>query len=758
MDILLYLLSKWKWFLLSVAVCVGLAWFQYARTPQTFFRSSTVIIKDPSNKTVSAGLDRYDNYINKVNVSNEILQFKSRRLLSEVVSRTRADVSYKMKSGLRAKELYTGAPVTVSFLDATPERYLSFSLTPKNDSEVLIQNVSGDGTEGKFNVKINDTTLVAGNRILVTKTNFFSRRWFDTELTVTKLPLRSVVSSIAGSIGIRQEEDDASILTLSMRDGSPERAENIINTLISVYNEEAVNDKNQVAVNTAEFINERLVIIERELGGVESDLESFKKANQIVDLSSAAGMYMGESQKYNSSVLELDTQLRLAEYIKEYLTDPVREIDLIPSNTGISDINIESQIGQYNAAKLRRDKLIEDSSEKNPVVVELNNSLRAMKQSIIRAVDNMIVSLNVRKTDAMSREKNAQYRVASIPTKQRQMLSIERQQKIKESLYLFLLNKREENALTQAMADNNARVIDEAYGPVSPIAPNRNKILFLGLLLGLAIPCVIFLMIMFLDTRVHSRKDLQGKLTLPFLGTVPEKKDDDSYVREALKIVRTNLAFMSRKDKPLKVIATTSINEGAGKTFISTHLADSLLSAGKKVVLLDLDIRKGTLSHNYGKRSEGVTNFIIDESLSVDDVIHKNEGHPDIVTAGSPAPNPAELLMDQRLDVLVEGLKERYDYIIADSVPAGMVADAAISARVADLTVFVIRAGRLDKRQLPDIEAMYQEKKFNNLAVVMNGVEYHSRGYGYGHGYGYGYGYGHGYGYGYIHKKSDKKK
>ena len=181
-------------------------------------------------------------------------------------------------------------------------------------------------------------------------------------------------------------------------------------------------------------------------------------------------------------------------------------------------------------------------------------------------------------------------------------------------------------------------------------------------------------MIMFLDTRVHSRKDLQGKLTLPFLGTVPEKKDDDSYVREALKIVRTNLAFMSRKDKPLKVIATTSINEGAGKTFISTHLADSLLSAGKKVVLLDLDIRKGTLSHNYGKRSEGVTNFIIDESLSVDDVIHKNEGHPDIVTAGSPAPNPAELLMDQRLDVLVEGLKERYDYIIADSVPAGMVA------------------------------------------------------------------------------------
>ena len=612
MDILLYLLSKWKWFLISTVLCVGLAWFQYSRTPQTFFRSSTVIIKDPSNKTVSAGLDRYDNYINKVNVSNEILQFKSRRLLTEVVSRTRADVSYKVKSGFRMKELYTGAPVTVTFIDTTPERYVAFTLTPKNDTEVMIHEVSGDGTEGKYNVKINDTTLVAGNKILVTKTNYFSGRWFGTDLKVSKFPMRSVVASISGSIGIRQEEDDASILTLSMRDGSPERAENVLNTLISVYNEEAVNDKNQVAVNTAEFINERLVIIERELGGVESDLESFKKANQIVDLSSAAGMYMGESQKYNSSVLELDTQLRLAEYIKEYLTDPTKEIDLIPSNTGISDINIESQISQYNAAKLRRDKLIEDSSEKNPVVVELNNTLRAMKQSIIRAVDNMIVSINVRKTDAMSRERNAQYRVASIPTKQRQMLSIERQQKIKESLYLFLLNKREENALSQAMADNNARVIDEAYGPLSPIAPNRNKILFLGLLLGLAIPCVIFLMIMFMDTRVHSRKDIQGKLTLPFLGSVPEQKDDDSLVKEALKIVRTNLSFMSKKDKPLKVIVTTSINEGAGKTYISTRLADTLASAGKKVVLLDLDIRKGTLSHNFGKRASGVTNFIAD--------------------------------------------------------------------------------------------------------------------------------------------------
>ena len=367
-----------------------------------------------------------------------------------------------------------------------------------------------------------------------------------------------------------------------------------------------------------------------------------------------------------------------------------------------------------------------------------------MKQSIIRAVDNLIVSLNVRRTDALSREKNAQVRVTSIPTKERQMLSIERQQKIKESLYLFLLNKREENALTQAMADNNARVIDEAYGPVSPIAPNRNKIILLGLLLGLAIPGVIFLMIMFMDTRVHSRRDIQGKISVPFLGSIPEQKDDDAYVREAMKIVRTNLSFMSRKDNPVKVIVTTSINEGAGKTFVSTHLAKTLASSGKKVVLLDLDIRKGTLSHNLGKRSNGLTNFIADDSLSLSDVINSREGGIDFVSAGSPVPNPAELLMDSRLDELVDGLRERYDYIIADSVPVGMVADASISNRIADLTMFVIRAGRFDRRMLPDIEEMYLEKKLKNMSLVLNGIDYHNHGYGYGYGSGYGYGYGYG--------------
>lgn len=751
-DLLVYLGSKWKWFLLSVLICGGAAWLKYARTPLVYFRSTTVIIKDPSNKTSSAGLDRYDNFINKVNVANEILQFRSKRLMREVVQRVHADVSYRVKDRLRSNELYMQSPVQVSFPDAVQGSYVAFQVTPQDEETVVLSCLPGEEESKKITAKLNDTIPLRGGRIVITPTNFYGETWIGRTVSVRKLPLDAVVTRYQGGLGIRQEQDESSILTLSLKDSSPALAEDVLNMLVTVYNEEAIKDKNRVAVNTADFINERLIIISQELGDVETDLESFKRENQVVDISSSASMYMSESQKYSADALELETQLRLARYIKDYLTDPKKEIDLIPVNTGISDMNIESQINQYNAIKLRRDKLIDDSSDRNPVVEELNNSLRAMKQTIIRAVDNMIVSLNVKRNDIQSREQQAQSRVASIPTKERQMLSIERQQKIKESLYLFLLNRREENALSQAMADNNARIIDSADGSKAPIAPNRNRILLLGMLIGLALPGVTFLAILFMDTRVHGRKDVEEAVSVPFLGEIPLDKDavkhrktstvdsqGDDITSEAFRILRTNMTFMSRKDKAVQVITFTSFNEGAGKTFISHNLAVSLVYARKRVIILDLDIRKGTLSRHFGTHRTGVTNYLANSSITVDDIIQHRENF-DIIASGVVPPNPAELLMDDRLDELVNELRQRYDYIIVDNVPIGIIADATIANRIADLTIFVVRAGRLDRRMLPDIEKLYEEKKLKNMALVLNGTALHRHSYRYGYGYGYGYG------------------
>lgn len=756
-DLFMYLASQWKWFLLSILICGGIAWYNYARAPLVYFRSATVIIKDPSNKASTSGLDRFDNFINKVNVANEILQFRSKKLMREVVQRVHADVSYQIKDGLRSNELYNESPVLVSLPDALPEQSFSFTMNLKDAKTVTLSDFSGIEAKPSYEVALNDTVaIIEGMNVVVTATNYLRDSWLNTPIRVQKLPVESMVNYYKNALGIQQEEEEASILTLALKDSSPARAEDVLNTLITVYNEEAIKEKNQVAVNTANFINERLIIIERELGNVESNLESFKQRNQIVDIASSAGMYMTESQKYNADAMELETQLRLANFIKDYLTDPSKETDLIPSNTGISDMNIENQISLYNAAKLKRDHLIDDSSVNNPVVQELNNSLRAMKQSIIRAVDNMIVSLNVKRNDAQNREMRAQDRVTAIPTKERQMLSIERQQKIKEALYLFLLNKREENALSQAMADNNARVIDGAEGSNAPISPNRNRILLLGLLVGIALPGAVCLAILFMDTRVHGRKDIEGVTSVPYLGEIPldkeamkdhrrkvmaVKEQGDDIVSEAFRILRTNMAFLSKKDKPAQVITFTSFNIGAGKTFIARNLSMSLAYMKKRVVMVDLDIRKGTLSRHFGHYHVGVTNYLSDNTVKVDDIIQHQEGF-DLIPAGILAPNPAELLMDNRLDELMNELRTRYDYIIADNVPVGLIADATIANRIADLTIFVVRAGKLDRRQLPDIEKLYQEKKLKNMALVLNGANPERHGYGYSYGYGYGYGYG----------------
>ncbi len=767
-DLLFYLLSKWKWFVLSVIIFGALGWYRYAKSPEIYFSTATVIIKDPSNKTVSAALDRFDNYINKVNVANEILQFRSIEMMEDVVERLNLDIDYTMKDGLRTTNLYSRSPVQLTVGEVLPERYFSFKLTPVSEEKVIIfdvEGIPGIDPETKYRVTLGKPFRYNEETFTITSTAAYGSNWKDKVIQISKMPESSTVSYFQSNLSIRQEEDESSILNISIRDTSPLRAADVINTLVAVYNEEALRDKNQVAINTADFINERLIIIENELGNVESDLEKYKQANQIVDISSTASRYEGETVRYAQEAIDRETQLKWAGFIREYLNDPTKTRELLPTNTGLEGTNIDSYISKYNALKLKRDRIADDSGEANPVLEELDQTLHGLRQSVVRSVDNLIVNLDVQRTDALKREARSQARTASIPTKERALLSIERQQKIKESLYLFLLNRREENALSQAMADNNARIVEHAHGPKGPIAPNRNRMILLGIAIGLVLPCIFFLLKLFLDTKVHSRKDVEGKLSVPLLGEIPydkkqtkrqddetEEQETDDIISEAFRIIRTNMAFMARGGNKLQVITFTSFNEGAGKTFISRNLATSLALTGKKVMILDLDIRKGTLSRYLNARKTGVTNFIADPELRVEEII-QHKGRYDLISAGNSAPNPAELLMSDRLDQLIAELRERYDYIIADNVPVGIIADATIANRIADLTIFVARIGRLDRRQLPDIERLYTENKLRNMALLLNGAEVSHR-YGY---YGY-YGYGYGYSYGKKKKSRHKKQ
>ena len=754
-DLFVYLVVHWKWYLLSILLFGGCFWYIYCKTPFTYSRVAIVMIKTPANSRSTMQLNNSD-FTGLVNVASEILQFKSKELMRKVIDRLQANISYTVYDGLRPVELYTESPVRVTFLDAGMDEAHSLSVTPKSRQQVELADFSR-GMEQRKVVNLNDTIHTALGRLIVFAAENYGESSFGKPVLVTCKPPEEMVSFWLYNLAIKQMSGDAALLHLTMNDLSPTRAADILDMLITIYNEEAIKDKNRIAVNTAEFIKERLQIIEHELGSVETDIEDLKRANNGVDIDMAAGMYIQDSREYESSIKELDTQLQLVTFIKQYLQDSSKEDELIPSNIGLEDLNIETQISRYNETLLRRNRLMNGSSSNNPVVQELNRTMQTMKLNIYRALDNLSASLRLKKQDYSLQENRVRQKVQAVPRKQREMLSIERQQKVKESLYIFLLNKREENALSQAMVDNNARVLDPVSGSNIPISPNKYKKLLLGVGCGVIVPSVILLLMLMLDTGVHNRKEIESIVNAPFLADIPQTPKAMANVHEVVvrargldalsesfRILRTNLGFMLSQTQERKVITLTSFNIGAGKTFISINLAASLVQTENKIVLLDLDLRKGKLSEMaHCRQVKGVAHYLSDSSVEVTDIIVQDafgEGL-DLVPIGVIAPNPTELLLSKRLDKLVVELKERYDYIIVDNVPIGLVADATVVNRITDLTLFIVRVGKIDRRQLPELERLYQEHKLNNMAVVLNGTEKGSSGYGYGYGYNYGYGY-----------------
>ena len=458
LDIIMYLLSRWYWFVISIALFGGYAWYQYAKTPYLYMRSATVMIKGATHRNAPNGMERFQSY-SYTNISNEILQLKSYKLMKDAVSRLDANICYIIMDQLREKELYTQSPVKVSFIDENAPRVCSLKVEPMDAKRVRLSAFSN--SDNKISANMGDTIKTSLGNIIVTPTLHYSESWYGTKVEVRRQSIDAIASLFRSNLNVSQTESDAAILHVSLADYNTARAEDVLNTLINIYNEETIKDKNQAMTNASNFINERLVLIEKELGTVETDIETYKKANDMIDIGSSASMSFSQKQQYSSQSKELQMQLKMAEFIKEYLEDPTKARDLIPANTGV-DMNIETQIAIYNTNKLKRDKLIEGSSNKNPVVQELNLTLNAMRQNIIGAVDNTITGISAKLNEAQNMASQEQYKVSHVPTQQREMASKQRQHRIKEELYLYLLNKREENILAQATTEYDARVLDPA--------------------------------------------------------------------------------------------------------------------------------------------------------------------------------------------------------------------------------------------------------------------------------------------------------
>ena len=551
--------------------------------------------------------------------------------------------------------------------------------------------------------------------------------------------------------------EDATIINLSIDDASVQKAEDILNTLIEVYNEKWIQDKNQIAVSTSRFIGERLGVIENELGHVDENISNYKSEHLLPDVQAASSLYMSQSAENKKEIQTLTNQLATAQFIRRELGGKEMNQPL-PTNSGIANVNIESQIGEYNKMVLDRNRLIANSSEKNPLVKDLGNSMQSMKRTILQSVDNLIVSLNTQIRSIRQQEATTTQQLASNPSQAKYLLSVERQQKVKEELYLYLLQKREENELSQAFTAYNTRMITAPRGSALPTAPNKKNILLVALALGLLVPAVIIFMQENMNTKVRGKKDLEN-LSVPYLGEIPlyfrNKKKKNKFseyaivveegnrniINEAFRVLRSNVDFMKSKNTEQKVFIETSFNLGSGKSFLSMNIAMSFAIKGKKVLVIDGDLRHGTVSAYVGSPKKGLSDYLGNKEVVWNELLVIDKKYPNlhIIPVGTIPPNPTELLEDGSLATLMQDLRDEYDYIFIDCPPIDIVADTQIIEQYADRTLFVVRAGLLDRSLLSELESIYLEKRFKNLSVILNGTESTGGRYGYRYGYHNGY-------------------
>lgn len=774
-DLLYLCLARWKWFVLSLMVTIGVATVYLLRTPAVYTRTASVLIKEDSKgKSVSSDLESFSEFglfQSGTNVNNEFITFQSPALMTEVVKRLRLDMNYFVPGKFHRQVAYgLTLPVDVTINDLPENESAGFTLKIQPDGTLYLSDFIRNGTDlDEKDVKgslLDSITTPLGKIIIHTTPNYVKGEAYT--LYVGKSSLYNAVNSCSSNLSVSLNSEKASVIDLSFKDNSTQRAEDVLSMLISVYNENWVKDKNQIAVSTSMFINERLGVIERELGNVDEDISSYKSEHLLPDVQAASSMYMAQSSEANAQILSLNNQLYMTRYIRNYLANDANRTQLLPANSGIESANIESQIAEYNKQLLQRNSLVANSSTENPLVVDMDQALASMRGAIIRSIDNQIVTLNSQIKSLRQTEQQTTSRIAANPTQAKYLLSVERQQKVKEALYLFLLQKREENELSQAFTAYNTRIVTPPHGSMLPTSPVHKNIFMVAFALGLLIPVVIIFMRENMNTRVRGRKDLEN-LTIPFIGEIPlftrkkkgilgkkpqevkavvVKEGNRDIINEAFRVLRTNLEFMTGKDKTSNVIIMTSFNPGSGKSFLTMNIAMSLAIKGKKVLVIDGDLRHASASSYIDSPDKGLSDYLGGRIDNLDEIIVPDPKHKsmDILPVGTIPPNPTELLFDERLKQTIDTVREQYDYVLIDCPPVELVADTQIIEKLADRTIFVVRAGLLERSMLSELEKIYDEKKYKNMSLILNGTEGSGGRYGYCYGYRYGYGSGYHYG------------
>lgn len=773
-DLLYICLDNWKWFVISTILCIALASGYLLVTQKSYTRTASILIKEEGNSSsISTDMAQAfgDLGINGslTNVYNELKMIQSKDLARNVVKRLALNVSYMADGPFHKVTLYDSTlPLKVEFVNIDENADVSFDIDFEENSDmVTLSNFAKkrDELDGSVTLKpgYHVVKTPIGN-VVVLKTPAYKTAEKQT-IHVKRKGIDNTRDAVLKKFSASIADKNATVIEMEYKDVSAKRAEDVLNAYISIYNENWIKDKNRITLSTSEFIRERLLIIEKELGSVDNNISSYKTEHQITDINLSSNLYLQKTNEADVNILALNNQLFMAKNIRALLTSNSRH-QLLPVNSGIDNVNVERQINDFNARVLQRNSIVANSSEKSPLVIEIDQQLDNLKAAIISGIDNEIKTLEAQLKAQRSYAGETNRKITSSPDQQKYLLSVERQQKVKESLYLFLLQKREENELSQAFTAYNTRIVDVPQGSEKPSAPVTRNVLLLALVAGLCIPLLVIYLRESINTTVRDKKDIEKKLTMPFIGEIPvyanniprkryefwrkDTKPQDLVVREgsrgitneAFRVTGTNLEFMFDGNGKKNVLMATSYNPGSGKSFIIVNIGATFAIKRKRVLVIDGDLRHASTSKVVNSPRLGIADYLSGRVTDINEVIvtTRQFKNLDILPVGTIPPNPTELLSTPLLGDLIADVKERYDYVFIDCPPADMMADATIISKYADRTLFVIRAGLFERSMLVQLENDYKENKFANMALILNSVSEKDSRYGYKYGYGkYGY-------------------
>ena len=774
-DVLIECASRWRWYVVTVTVALIVGVLYVKKTQPVYKRDASIMVLERNRKPtiINELLNDYMDFgffSDNTNVNNVIAAIKSPDVMSEVVGLLDLNVSYTTSGMFYDNTLYgKSLPVKVVFRDLDEDDAAALHLSLDGRGGVKMSGFVKNGKElhsPDLTCNVGQTVNTPLGRLTIKSTSHYSGVSPDNdEIDVRKTAKRVAANRFLGGLSVEIGDKKSTILDLSYRDVSGEMAVDILSAVIDIYNKVWMKNRNEVTAGATRFLDERLAIIERELDSVDTDISKYKSDNLLPDIEKAYSLSMERADKNSAILLGLNTQLSVAGYIRDFIAARVNTNQLIPVNVGLDNDKIDALIDKYNAMQLERNKLVANSGEGNPLIKDMDSQLAQMRRSVLNSLNNLMVSLSTHIGHLQNYEQKTNTDISTNPTQAKVLLSVERQQKVKEALYLFLLQRREENQLSQSFNADNTQIIKSPSGSDVPLAPKTGMIMLVALVVGLALPTGVVYLLETTNNKVRGRKDVEERVTAPLVGEIPLVEDErrgvmslkpqpakdygvvvehgnHDVINEAFRIMRTNIEFLNAPGSGASVQMMTSYNTGSGKTFLTLNLASCLAIKEKRVLVVDCDLRTAALSRYADSQKPGLSDYLGRHIDDVDTIIHHVKVCPglDILPSGTIPPNPAELLASDRFAALLQVLRTRYDYIFIDCPPIDAVADTSIISHYVDRSLFVVRAGKLERAMLDDLEKLYRSGRLNNLAVILNGTRCAGTIYAYRYGYSYGYG------------------